>query len=69
VSISTLFPTRRLITVKEAAERMAVSDRTVRNMIRDGRITGYRTDGPGSAIRLDPEELVAWLDADPREAA
>lgn len=34
--------TRRYITIAEAAEYRQISDRTVRRLISDGELTGYR---------------------------
>lgn|GEM_PF-935417 len=47
------------ITIREAAETFAVSTRTIRRYIEDGRITAYRL-GP-KMIRLDPDEVAQQL--------
>jgi excisionase family DNA binding protein len=36
--------TRHYITIAEAAEYLQISDRTVRRLIGDGELTGYRMD-------------------------
>jgi excisionase family DNA binding protein len=43
---------------KKAAEHIGVTDRTIDNMIADGRLTGYRA---GGVIRVDLNELDAAL--------
>jgi excisionase family DNA binding protein len=53
-------PTRRWLTLAEAAERIGVTDRTIRNMIRRGEITGRRI-GSTRMIRIDAHELDALL--------
>lgn len=45
---------RRYVTLNEAADYLAVGNRTIRNMIADGRLTGYRL---GRLIRLDLDEI------------
>lgn len=42
------------LTVKEAALKLGVSERTVRNLVRDGRLRYQRV---GSAIRIAPADL------------
>jgi len=50
---------RRYAKLSEAAEYLGVTDRTVRQMIADGRLTGYRS---GSRIvRVDLNELDAAM--------
>lgn len=46
---------RRYATLKQAAAYISVTDRTVRQMIADGRITGY-ANGP-RLIRVDLNEI------------
>jgi excisionase family DNA binding protein len=43
------------LTIAQVAETFAVSARTVRNWIRDGKITAYRI--AGRIIRIDPRSL------------
>ena len=47
--------TRRYISLAEAAEYLGVSTKTVRQLIADGRLTGYRL-GP-KLIRVDIDEI------------
>lgn len=53
-------PLKRWLNQAEAAEYLGVTDRTIRNYIRTGALTGRRL--PGSRlIRLDRHELDAAL--------
>lgn len=49
---------RRYISINEAAEYLSVTERTIRTMIRDGRLRGYRN---GRFIRLDAVEIDAAM--------
>lgn len=62
-------PHRQLLTVRETAERLNVSEKTVRRLLRSGEIRAVQLGGPRSAIRIDPAELEAWLYDEPRPAA
>lgn len=46
---------RRYISQQDAAEYLGVSDRTIREMIADGRLTGYRASS--RLIRVDLNEI------------
>ena len=46
---------RNYATLKQAAEYLGVTDRTIRQMIADGRLTGYR-NGP-RLIRVDLNQI------------
>lgn len=59
-SKTTTPPARRWLTQLEAAERIGVTDRTIRNMIRRGELTGRRV-GSTRMIRVDAKELDALL--------
>jgi excisionase family DNA binding protein len=48
---------RRYITVAEAAEYLQISDRTVRRLIADGELNGYRMGQSGRVIRVDLNEI------------
>lgn len=50
---------RRYAKIKEAAEYLGVTDRTIRQMVADGRLTGYRS-GP-RLVRIDLTELDAAM--------
>jgi len=56
-----------LLTVAETAERLRQSQETVRRKIREGVIPAIRRGaGPRAPLRVDDQELRAWLYA--REA-
>jgi len=51
---------RRYVSVQEAADYLKVTDRTIRAMIADGRLTGYRNGG--RLVRLDLNEIDAAME-------
>jgi excisionase family DNA binding protein len=50
---------RRYVKIADVAEYLQVTERTVRQMIADGRLTGYRSGG--RLIRLDLNEVDAAM--------
>ena len=50
---------RRYVKMSEAAEYLGVTDRTVRQMIADGRLTGYRNGS--RLVRVDLNEIDAAM--------
>ncbi|WP_006247204.1 excisionase family DNA-binding protein [Mycolicibacterium tusciae] len=48
---------RRYISIAEAADYLQVSDRTVRRLIADGELTGYRMGRSRRTIRVDLNEI------------
>jgi excisionase family DNA binding protein len=52
-------PARRWVSIQEAADHLGVTDRTIRTMIVDARLIGYRSGG--RLIRLDLNEVDAAL--------
>lgn len=50
---------RRYVSIADAAEYLGVTDRTVRQMIADGRLTGYRNGK--RLIRLDLNQVDAAM--------
>lgn len=50
---------RRYVKMSEAADYLGVTDRTIRQMIADGRITGYRNGS--RLVRVDLNELDAAM--------
>ena len=55
-------PRRTFITQQEAAARLGVTDRTIRNYISAGVLTGYRLpSGPGARVRIDAEDVERLL--------
>jgi excisionase family DNA binding protein len=59
--MSTIAPDRPLLTVREAAARLRVSEKTVRRLIGAEILPALRI---GGSIRVDPDELQAWLYGD-----
>jgi excisionase family DNA binding protein len=59
--MSTLAPDRPLLTVREAAARLRVSEKTVRRLIGAEILPALRI---GGSIRVDPDQLRAWLYGD-----
>lgn len=57
---SRLPTSRRYAKLAEAAEYLGVTDRTIRQMIADGRLTGYRS-GP-RLVRVDLNEIDAAME-------
>jgi excisionase family DNA binding protein len=53
--------TLRYISVAEAAEYLNASDRTVRRLIADGELTGYRAGKSRRLIRVDLDEIDSKL--------
>ena len=52
-------PRRRYVSIVEAADYLGVTERTIRTMIADGRLTGYRM--AKNFIRLDLDEIDAAM--------
>lgn len=50
---------RRWASIQDTAEHIGVTDRTIRQMIADGRLTGYRNGT--RLIRLDLNEVDATM--------
>jgi excisionase family DNA binding protein len=53
---------RRYVSVDDVAEYLGVTDRTVRNMIYDGRLTGYRGLG-ARVLRIDLNQVDAMMES------
>jgi excisionase family DNA binding protein len=51
---------RHLLTVAETAERLSVSERTVRRLIEAGLLPAIQLRSRG-AVRVSPDELEEWL--------
>jgi excisionase family DNA binding protein len=51
----------RLLTVRETAFKLNVSEKTVRRLIYSGHLRAVRLGGKGSQLRLDPVDVGAWL--------
>lgn len=48
------------LTPKEVAEKIGVSESHVKNMIRDGRLPGYKFNG--TRYRVEEADFKAWLE-------
>jgi excisionase family DNA binding protein len=59
--MSTAVSIRPLLTVNEAAQLLGVSTKQVRRLIAQGELPALQLGGPGSAMRIDRDELVRWL--------
>src|SRR5881296_1666036 len=57
---------RRLLTIREVAARLSLSESTVRRRIEMGELPAHRLgSGPQPPVRVDPDELEAWIAASP----
>lgn len=57
---------RPFYTPRSLAQRLALSQRTVREILREGKIPSYKVEG---ARRIDPVDVDAYLAARRQEAA
>jgi len=53
-------PARRWLTQKEAAEYLGCTDKTIRNYISQGRLTGYKVSGLRT-VRIDVHDIDALM--------
>jgi len=60
---------RRLLTLDEVASTLGLSRRTVERRVKAGEIPALQLGGPRTAIRVPVDELDAWLESEPRDAA
>jgi excisionase family DNA binding protein len=60
-NMSTAVQTRPLLSVRQVAEWLGVSEKQVYRLIYRGAIPAVRLGGRGSALRVDQDELEAWL--------
>jgi excisionase family DNA binding protein len=61
--MSTEMGLRPLLKVAEVAERLSISESTVRRLIVTGELPAHRLGaGPQPPVRVDPKALEAWLD-------
>jgi excisionase family DNA binding protein len=59
--MTTIVQHRELLTVLEVAERLRVSEKTVRRLIERGELPAIQSGGKGRAVRIDAHELAGWL--------
>jgi excisionase family DNA binding protein len=57
------------LTIPEAAELLRVSTWTIRRYIANDQIPAVQLGGKGKPVRVPADELEAWLQFDPRNAA
>jgi excisionase family DNA binding protein len=57
--MSTSAPDRSLLSIYKTARRLSVSEKTIRRLIRSGELPALRV---GGSVRIDPDELNAWLE-------
>jgi excisionase family DNA binding protein len=61
--------TRPLLNVREVAARMRVSEWTVREWLRQGRIRGLRPGGTKAGWRISEAELARFIEAATEKAS
>jgi excisionase family DNA binding protein len=59
--MQTIAKDKQLLTVREAADRLRVHPVTLRHWIAEGRVPAVQLGGPGTAVRIDPDELEHWV--------
>jgi excisionase family DNA binding protein len=52
---------RRALTVPEVSEELRVSERTVLNWLRAGRLKGYRLGGPRAGWRIERADVDRFI--------
>lgn len=57
-------PRRNLVTQQKAADYLGITDRSVRNLISRGELTGFKLRGV-RAVRVDMNEVEALVDTVP----
>jgi excisionase family DNA binding protein len=55
--------TDRLLTVSEVAERLRLNPETIRRMLRDGRLIGFRIGADSAGWRVTEADLNAFIRA------
>lgn len=59
--VSTDVLSRPLLTIRQAAEVLGVSERTVRRRIASGELLAVQLGQPGTAVRVDADELERFV--------
>jgi excisionase family DNA binding protein len=54
-----------LLSVRETATMLGVTEKTVRRLIAAGRLPALQLGPPGSSIRIPADELDEWLNSEP----
>ena len=53
--------TDRLLTVPEVAERLRLNPETIRRMLRDGRLRGFRIGADNAGWRISERDVAAFI--------
>jgi excisionase family DNA binding protein len=53
--------TDRYLTVPEVAERLRLNPETIRRMLRDGRLSGFRLGADSAGWRVSQQDLAAFI--------
>jgi excisionase family DNA binding protein len=56
--------TPQLLTVREVADRLKLSEKSVRRRIASGELPAVRLGGRGTQLRVDERELEAFISGD-----
>jgi excisionase family DNA binding protein len=56
---------RELLTVRQVAAELRLSEKTVRRLIASGELPAFRLGRKGASVRVDRDELEAWLGREP----
>ena len=59
--MTTVAHERPLLTIREVASRLSVSESTVRRLIEGDEFPSLQLGRPGGAVRIDEAEFDAWL--------
>jgi excisionase family DNA binding protein len=59
--MSTTAENHRLLTVREVAERLRVSESTAYRWVYDGRLPALQLGGPHAPLRVEETELNDWM--------
>ena len=51
----------KLLTVPEVADRLRLNPETIRRMLRDGRLSGFRIGADNAGWRVSEADLVAFI--------
>jgi excisionase family DNA binding protein len=60
---------RQLLSVRQTAAVLGVTEKTVRRLIAAGDLPAFQLGAKGSSIRIPADELSEWLESDPQRSA
>ena len=66
---SSVMKSPELLTVREVAAELRLTERSVRRLIALGHLPAFRLGDKGASVRVDRAELHEWLHADPEQPA